>query len=314
VDVNSSKERRFAVLRSHSPASIQGTTPQHLFEGANLPSYIKLGPEKSISVGNAAKDEDEERTVYGSLFEQLDPWSTVGSILGLPGITASKNNSHSRSLPPDWNSHPENSDFETTTVVPQTKVDELWDDEVDYDEGCDSLFDGTWRTSSPMLQPIGMDVVEVDMIPTLSSREPMSPASPSRSFVEDSGGVDAHSGGDHEPQPLDISESFTSQKESREHLFAGSGDRDDFMALFGKSNDGGAEENSGQKYVPQCFTSLEHQRDQDELVLDDSDVRSEDGMDCDEDGRNFELPSLREVDGRFVGPTLFDDFDVSEEE
>lgn len=302
VDVNSSKERRFAVLRSHSPAIIQGTTPQNLFERANLPSYIKLGPEKSTSVGKAAEDEDEEGTVYGSLFEQLDPWGTVGMILGLPEIIASKNNSSSNSLPLDRNSQAENSDFETATVVPQARVNELWEDEVDYDEEFDSLFDGTWRTSSPIPQPIGMDVMEVDTIPIRSSRELTSPVSPSKSFVEELRDANAHSGGNHGTQPLDINESSTSQRESREHFFAGSGDGGS-MAMFGKSNDGGAEENSGRHYVPRCFTALE------------DDVRSENDMDCDgnEGGRNFD-PIFQEVDGRFVGPTLFDDFDDSEEE
>ena len=49
-----------------------------------MPSYIKLGPEKRISTGNEAHDEDEERTVYGGLFEQPDPWNTVGFIIRLP--------------------------------------------------------------------------------------------------------------------------------------------------------------------------------------------------------------------------------------
>jgi len=312
VGANPSKECRFAVLGSHSPESIQGATPQNLFGGANLPSFIKLGPEKSISVGNAAQDEDEERTVYGSLFEQLDPWSTVGLILGLRGITASENNSRFSSLSPDCNSQAENIDFETTTEVPQTRVDELWD----YDEDFDSLFDGTWETSSPVPQPIGMDVVEVDPIPTLSPRELTSPASPSGSFVEYSGDVD------DEIQPLDINESSTSQRESKEHsnatLFAGLDDSDDSMAMFGKSNDEGGEGNSGRKYVLQCFKSPERRRDEElvEMLDDDIHGRSENGMDCDdtEGGRNFDVPSLREVDGRFVGPTLFDDFDDSEEE
>lgn len=317
VGANSSKGRQSAVLRSHSPESIQETTPQNPFGGANLPSYIKLRPEKSISVGNAAKDEDEEHTVYGSLFEQLDPWSTVGLILGLREMTASENNSRSSSLPPDCNSQAENIDFETTTMVPQTRVDELWD----YDEDFDSLFNVTWETSSSVPHPMGMDVIEVDLVPTLSPRELTSPASPSGSFVEYSGDVDAHWGGDDEIQPLDSNESSTSQRESKEHsnvtLFAGLGDSDESMDTCGKSNGGRGEGNPSRKYVPQCFKEPEYQQDDELVEMLDADVhgRSENGMDCDgTGGRNFDVPSLREVDGRFVGPTLFDDFDNSEEE
>lgn len=313
VGANSPKERRFAALRSHSPV-IQGTTPQNGFGGANLPSYIKLGPENNISVGNAAEDEDEERTVYGTLFEQLDPWSTVGLILGLREITASGNYSRSSSLPPDCNLQAQIIDFETTPVVSQSRVDELWD----YDEDFDSLFDGTWKTSSPVPQSIEMDVVEVDMVPTLSSTELTSPPSPASSFVEYSGDVDGHSGGDHAIRPLDVIESSTTQGESKEDpnatLFAGLG-HGDSDAMFGESNDGRGEGDSGRNYVAWCFKAPELQGD-DEILDDEIHGRSEIDMDCDgnEGGHNFDVPCLREVDGRFVGPTLFDNFDDSEEE
>lgn len=33
----------------------------------------------------------EEPTVYGTLFEQADPWDTIGQILGLPNTKPSKN-------------------------------------------------------------------------------------------------------------------------------------------------------------------------------------------------------------------------------
>jgi len=305
VGANPSKERRFAAMCKNTPVSNQGT-PQNLLGGANLPSYIKLGPEKRVSAGNEAHDEDEERTVYGSLFEQPEPWNTVGFIIGLPRIIAAEKNSRCSSLPLDCNSQPENTGFETTTVVSRARVDGLRHDDEDYEEDFDSLFDGPWGTSSPMLQSSGMDVVEVDMSPRLSSRDLTSLTSPARSFVEDLGGIDDLLEGDHEIQPLDY-ESSTSQRESTKQpnaaLYAGSGASD--SGTFENSNDGRAEENSGQNYVPQ--------RDRDELVGVDG---SEKVMDCgdNEGGRNFNLPSLREVNGRFVGPTLFDDFDDSEEE
>ena len=89
------------------------------------------------------------------------------------------------------------------------------------------------------------------------------------------------------------------------------------MGTCGKSNGGRGEGNPGRKYVPQCFKEPEYQQDDELVEMLDADVhgRSENGMDCDgTGGRNFDVPSLREVDGRFVGPTLFDDFDDSEEE
>ena len=37
-----------------------------------------------------ATDPFEEPTVYGTLFEQADPWDTIGQILGLPNTKSSK--------------------------------------------------------------------------------------------------------------------------------------------------------------------------------------------------------------------------------
>jgi hypothetical protein len=72
-------------------------------------------------------------------------------------------------------------------------------------------------------------------------------------------------------------------------------------------------EDLGRKYVNQGFNAPEYQQDHDEFVEmeDDTHGRPESGMDCDD---VLLIPNLREVNGRFVGPTLFDHFDESEEE
>ncbi|KIM35266.1 hypothetical protein M413DRAFT_351181 [Hebeloma cylindrosporum] len=295
MDTNSPNKCRFEALCNGSPTDIQVTAPQNL-HGGNLPSFIKLGPGENISVRNAANDEDEARTVYGSLFEQLDPWSTVGFILGLPEIMASENHSRSNSL---CNSQPEKSDFETTEAT-EPRIDELRED---YDEEFNSLFDGSGKMSSPMRQLMEMDVVE-DTIPTFSARELTNPDLPAPALVEA-----IAVGGREELADDDIPELLLKPLEIFE--------RHPVELLFARSDDGDDSPMSwtSPKYVPQCFKAPDHQQDRDELVEDHIRGRSETGtgIDCD-NGRNFYVPSLREVDGMFVGPTLFDDFGDSEEE
>ncbi|KAH9481759.1 hypothetical protein JR316_0006286 [Psilocybe cubensis] len=175
-----------------------------------LPSFIRLGPLRNRR-GNT------EICVYGSLFEQSDPWSTIGLILGLEGIQEDK-----------------------------LLVDEILED----DWGCESLFGGACQDD--MSDENILDIPWEDLLPNTKPTSPM-PALPSR----------------HSP---------ICDKETTVQLECNTPPLGPLCDRMHANENAAIEE------------LVENIKNGDKIVL----------------------PELREVDGRFLGPSLFDDFDESE--
>ncbi|KAF8907246.1 hypothetical protein CPB84DRAFT_1843953 [Gymnopilus junonius] len=199
-----------------------------------FPSVVRLGPE------------DGETCVYGKLFEQSDPWRTVGFILGLHDLEAGTGEGKEDWREPVESKHP---------------FEDVWGaEDMNGQATCDvPLFEDGWAIEDGLS--------DTDLVMDDAGQE------------RQHGYVSPTPGG-----PMSIVESL--------------------------SDEGSVFERRQSSPVRQIDTAEEMEMDDPEKV----EAVMQHSGDDEKSPDIFSIPNLREVDGRILGPLLFDNFDESEDE
>lgn len=214
-----------------------------------LPSFIRLGPVRG-------RYDNPEISAYGSLFEQSDPWSTIGLILGLE-------------------------EAQTNKLLADEDVFEMNED----DWGCESLFGGPCQDDeNHMSNDDILDIPWQNLVPGYESMPPIA-ALPAR----------------HSPLPFGYDDR---DKEICPSIF------EDLLVEQDE-----LERSSSPLGPPYDAMLVDDGSDKTAIIeLGDDIHQTCENLPIENDGEIVKtvLPELREVNGRFLGPSLFEDFDESE--
>jgi hypothetical protein len=280
-----------------------------------IPSAIVLGASLQRQKGtrNLTHRLGESQTIYGSLFERDDPWKTIGIILGLPE-TENKMAS------------PKQPDVDQEASVSDMDQDELWDfpsqkeveavpdelqdekgeaDDNEAEQGEILAMDCEWEVQSPWTTaPIYKRIIDDELEIHNNSSIAELPFPDVSAIVDYSSSV--HDGEDN---GMDVDRQ-ASQERNVIAVGAPGGDEDlgDSLAETMTSTaatfrDCQVPEEMPQPIVPDSVG---------ENVMDVG--NSDHGCRAGTGDKILGTPELQEVNGRFLGPSLFDDFDETDEE
>ncbi|KAF8183409.1 hypothetical protein BJ912DRAFT_1144857 [Pholiota molesta] len=306
------------VLNNPSPPRdeepINQSFVQHIFdeESDYIPSAIVLGASLQRQKGtrNLTHRLRESQTIYGSLFEKDDPWKTIGIILGLPEMENKM-------------ASPKQPDVDREASVSDMDQDELWDfpsqnevevvadvlqvekgeaDDNEAEEGEILAMDCEWEVQSPTA-PTYKRIID-DELEIHNSRVSELPFPDISVDAEYSSSV--HDGEDN---GMEV-DRRASQETKVIAVGAPGGDENLGVSLAETMTSTAATfrdcqvpEEMPRPIVPDSFG---------ENVMDVGD--SDDGCRAGTGDKILGTPELQDVNGRFLGPSLFDDFDETDEE
>ncbi|PPQ83096.1 hypothetical protein CVT25_003800 [Psilocybe cyanescens] len=247
-----------------------------------LPSSIRLGPIRA-QYGDA----DSKISVFGSLFEQSNPWSAVGLILGLP-------------------------EFRTDKKAPDQLLVDEGASQLDEDDcDCDSLFGVVWQSTNDEGYISNDDaLVNVswqNLIPDYGSTPMISSESVQRSPMA-LDYSDRLSMGRTEISPRHVEFIYEDLLEGQPECDRSILDPPDDTMLVHQSSILAQSEKTA------VLEPRDDNADQVSMQAEETNFEKMTTENAERDGATIKIviPELREINGRFFGPSLFNDFDESD--
>ena len=300
--------------RPRSPAPREGDDDTRLLDSF-LPSVVRLGPVKR---GDSREGRGAE-SVYGVLFEQPDPWRTIGLIIGLPREMESETLAQ---------------DFSVEMDVDEERVDEQHISHFSPQESMEAA-SGQWGDVGHLDDQLSGEVHHKlvrddegehhdDISMAAAASKSVSPSGASHSIRVTSPGIPCSFESMSEGRqgirlPYSAYSEIKKRLDEEVSAFLQDSDGDDEYPdlergeIFLECNEEDVGSTRAQSAHPDpspvpVETSV--------LIQPKGSVDAEDEEHSSLQGspKIFEIPELQEVNGRFLGPSLFDVFQDSEEE